>query len=254
MAQLARRVGTAGPDVKIVARPVFKSVTTTCSGTSASSSRWYGMWASRIARRLSLAMKWLVRPSKPAALWIGFRGKTSCRRSPSQISLSSSMPSALGRPATQAALTAPTEVPTRRSGAMRLSKRAFSIPTWTAPRLPPPEKTNAVRRDPSGRGAARPTRLIASGRWAPQSRRLVGVVVFASLPPQGLEHVRGIEAIPQPPVGLRLPHLVEHGLELAVQVGRVELGFEPHHPSPTSKTRTEPAGYYHYWTVLEFHG
>src|SRR5207247_9635056 len=81
----------------------------------------------------------------------------------------------------------------------------------------------------------------------------VGAVVGALLA-QVLALARGVEAVPQPPVGLRPPHLVEHRLELRVQVGRVGLGSEPHHSSPTEKTRTQPPGYYHYWTVLGFHG
>src|SRR3954465_700217 len=51
-----------------------------------------------------------------------------------------------GRDATNAALSAPTEVPTRKSGVMPRSYSASSIPTWSAPRLAPPERTNAVRR------------------------------------------------------------------------------------------------------------
>src|SRR5262249_55064014 len=38
----------------------------------------------------------------------------------------------------------PTEVPTIRSASMPRSYRARTIPTWTAPRLAPPERTNAV--------------------------------------------------------------------------------------------------------------
>src|SRR5215471_11297480 len=43
-----------------------------------------------------------------------------------------------------AALSAPADVPTRRSGSILRAARAWSIPTWTAPRLPPPDNTNAV--------------------------------------------------------------------------------------------------------------
>ena len=52
---------------------------------------------------------------------------------------------------------------------------------------------------------------------------LLCVAVFHSLLTQGLEHVRGIKAIPQPPIGLRTPHLVEQRLQLGVKVGRVGL-------------------------------
>src|SRR3954464_15095963 len=52
-----------------------------------------------------------------------------------------------------AAFRAPTEVPITRSGTMPRSAKAWSIPTWTAPRLPPPERTNAVVAIGSGRAA-----------------------------------------------------------------------------------------------------
>src|SRR3954469_24024343 len=50
-----------------------------------------------------------------------------------------------GRDATNAALRAPTEAPTRKSAVMPSSYSASSIPTCNAPRLAPPERTNAVR-------------------------------------------------------------------------------------------------------------
>src|SRR5829696_2571467 len=43
-----------------------------------------------------------------------------------------------------AALSAPAEVPTRRSGEIPRSISACSIPTWTAPTLAPPDSTKAV--------------------------------------------------------------------------------------------------------------
>ena len=46
--------------------------------------------------------------------------------------------------ATKTALSAPADVPTSRSGVMCRSPRACSMPTWTAPRLPPPDRTKAV--------------------------------------------------------------------------------------------------------------
>ena len=51
----------------------------------------------------------------------------------------------LGRDAMNAPLIAPTEVPTIRSGTMPRSYSARNIPTCTAPRLAPPESTNATR-------------------------------------------------------------------------------------------------------------
>src|SRR5207245_601034 len=122
--------------------------------------------------------------------------------------------------ATHAALTAPTDVPIRKSGQTSASKRALSIPIWTAPKLPPPEKTNADKPCPPAPFAARDV-LIATAGWVPSSGRLFDVAVFQSLLAQVFELHRGIQSVPQPPVGLRPPHLVEHRLELGVQVGRV---------------------------------
>ena len=40
---------------------------------------------------------------------------------------------------------APTEAPKTRSARMPRRISSWSMPTWTAPRLPPPPSTNAVR-------------------------------------------------------------------------------------------------------------
>src|SRR5438093_2588093 len=166
IAQLARSAGTAGPDVRIVARPLFSSVATTWSGTFASSRRLNGRCRSSRFRRFSFEMKWFARPMRPLALVIGLSGNTSCRRRPFQISPSSRTPSGSGHPAIQAALTAPTEVPTTKSGQTPCSNSALSIPTWTAPRLPPPESTKAQGPFPVAPWAAGEA-LIASLGWAP---------------------------------------------------------------------------------------
>src|SRR5207248_3384754 len=52
----------------------------------------------------------------------------------------------------KAALSAPAEVPTRKSGSIPVSRTARSIPTCNAPRLDPPEKTNATGPGQRGRG------------------------------------------------------------------------------------------------------
>ena len=44
----------------------------------------------------------------------------------------------------KAPFTAPTEVPTMKSGSIPRSYKAPSIPTWIAPRAAPPERTKAV--------------------------------------------------------------------------------------------------------------
>ena len=66
------------------------------------------------------------------------------RRKPHQISASRVRPFRSGASAKWAALSAPTEDPTTRSGCRPASTSAISIPTCTAPRLPPPASTNAV--------------------------------------------------------------------------------------------------------------
>lgn len=46
---------------------------------------------------------------------------------------------------TTAPLSDPTDVPMARSGVRRRSASAWSMPTWIAPRLPPPPRTKAQR-------------------------------------------------------------------------------------------------------------
>src|SRR5689334_13619854 len=53
--------------------------------------------------------------------------------------------SRLGSLATTSPLTAPTEVPSTRSGVIPRSRSARSMPTSTAPSNPPPPRTTAVR-------------------------------------------------------------------------------------------------------------
>lgn len=82
---------------------------------------------------------------RPTKLRRGSATNTSRRRIPhhrpaSETSRSSVVPG----PARYAAFTAPTEVPTSNSGAMPWSCKAAIIPTWMAPRLPPPVSTKAV--------------------------------------------------------------------------------------------------------------
>ena len=54
-------------------------------------------------------------------------------------------PRASGCPAYAAPLIAPTDAPKTRSARMPRRTSSSSMPTWTAPRLPPPASTNAVR-------------------------------------------------------------------------------------------------------------
>ena len=61
---------------------------------------------------------------------------------------------------------APTEAPKTRSARMPRRMSSSSMPTWTAPRLPPPARTKAVRR---GAGPCRPS--AACRRCAQRARR-----------------------------------------------------------------------------------
>ena len=69
---------------------------------------------------------------------------------------------------------APTEAPTSRSGWTPRAVRAWSMPTWTAPRLPPPDTTKAVvtvqARRRAGKAVARRARVSAASS-NPKSRR-----------------------------------------------------------------------------------
>ena len=56
---------------------------------------------------------------------------------------------------------APTEVPTSRSGATWRSAKACNMPTWIAPRLAPPDNTNAVVTTTVGPGNAADHHVIA---------------------------------------------------------------------------------------------
>src|SRR4051794_12108593 len=68
---------------------------------------------------------------------------------------SSSVSSLKPRRATKGALRAPADAPTSTSGAIERSASACSMPTCTAPRLPPPESTNAVDMSIADRGTRR---------------------------------------------------------------------------------------------------
>src|SRR5574341_1167959 len=74
-------------------------------------------------------------------------GNTSRRRTPCQICSSRSTPSTVGSHAWYTALIAPTDEPTTKSAFTPAAASARSMPTSTAPRLPPAANTNAV---PSG--------------------------------------------------------------------------------------------------------
>ena len=71
-------------------------------------------------------------------------GNTSRLDNECHTPIRSLVPATSGRAATHAPLNAPTDVPTIMSGVTPASNKLRSIPACTAPRLPPPESTNAV--------------------------------------------------------------------------------------------------------------
>src|SRR5690348_489200 len=68
----------------------------------------------------------------------------SLRRRLRQRFASRSTPDGVGSQAKKAPFNAPTEAPITTSGEKSARLSACSMPTWTAPRLPPPLSTNAV--------------------------------------------------------------------------------------------------------------
>ncbi len=67
---------------------------------------------------------------------------------------------------------APTDAPKTRSARMSRAMSSWSMPTWTAPRLPPPARTNAVRR--AGRCRPSPTTVRRWCAGAAPTRRGAG--------------------------------------------------------------------------------
>jgi hypothetical protein len=96
----------------------------------------------------------------------------------------SAIPGRSGRLAKNAPLMAPTEVPTIMPGRSPLSTRAYSIPTWSAPRLPPPLSTNAGDPAPSW-GDPRSSTAIPLGVVEPMGMEAptASVITALSRPP-----------------------------------------------------------------------
>src|ERR1700728_2284536 len=78
---------------------------------------------------------------------MGLKEATSCRRKVVQASTRLFAPERPGREERKAALSAPTEVPTRRSGVIPASTSATTAPACIGPRLPPPESAKATVTD-----------------------------------------------------------------------------------------------------------
>jgi hypothetical protein len=85
------------------------------------------------------------RPRAASSPSTGQNGEMSRRSNLCQSEARPSRSSGQGWQATQAALSAPTDVPTRKSGRAPSSANARSIPTWTAPRLPPTGEQECCR-------------------------------------------------------------------------------------------------------------
>src|SRR5271156_1476442 len=75
---------------------------------------------------------------------MGLKDATSCRRNVAQASTRLRAPERPGREERKAALSAPTDVPTRRSGVIPASRSATTAPACIGPRLPPPESAKAT--------------------------------------------------------------------------------------------------------------
>ena len=153
----------ADPVQSATSLPSRTSVTTTYSGTGASSSRSNRRFERISACRRPASTRLERFPRKPARPSPSRTGNTSPRRNDSQSSASSPTPSSAVAPASQPALMAPTLAPTSRSGRTPPSPSARSMPTWTAPRLAPPDRTNAVVM-PGEPAAAAPTSLAGRHR------------------------------------------------------------------------------------------
>src|ERR1700730_7479625 len=134
---------TAGPDESCTEAPLSTSVAARCTGIAAFSSSRYGRWRSMRRRRARGSTKDADLKSKPTS-WRNVTAKTSRRLSPRQMLSSRATPSAVGSPAKYAPLRAPTDEPTTKSGLTPWATNSRSIPTWIAPKLPPPASTNAV--------------------------------------------------------------------------------------------------------------
>ena len=98
-----------------------------------------------VARPL-LGKRWVLVRLSVRACSIGPPGRM-CSRFIFGHACDSRLAAPLGSSARTAPLIEPMDVPATRSGAIPCSPRAWSMPTWTAPRLPPPPSTN-----PTGRG------------------------------------------------------------------------------------------------------
>src|SRR5262249_32385320 len=146
IAEEARRALSSGP-LRITSRvPVSSRVTTTSRGCAASSMRAPGgsVVRSRCTRPAS-AKRWWLRSSLGRARR-GWLPRTRERLIPSPTAASLLPTSGPGWNAQNAALNAPTLVPTRRSGTSPARASTSMTPTWNAPRLAPPLKTTARRR------------------------------------------------------------------------------------------------------------
>src|SRR5829696_5379211 len=144
IAALAITASIAVPRARRTSLPVRTSVAVTWKGTAACSRRSNSMCSASSSRSPRSGTRYLRAPKNPKKPVSGFRGKTCPRPSRRQISARSSGGCVNGCEAMKAPFTAPTDVPTTRSGSIPRSYRALSIPTWIAPKAAPPDRTKAV--------------------------------------------------------------------------------------------------------------
>src|SRR5262249_43826134 len=143
IAVLARIASIIDPEESTTGWPLRRAVATTCIGIVVSTSSRWPRCGSKSARRREGSTSdpgW----RKAAKSRRNVTGKTSRRLMPSHSASSRNTPSRVGLPAKYAPLIAPTDEPMTMSGRMPAATIARSMPTCTAPRLPPPANTKAV--------------------------------------------------------------------------------------------------------------
>ena len=145
MAALASTPVTRGPVETVTVWPLSRSAAIRRRGILASSRVAIPAQSVTSARSRSGDVTAGLRPRIPRRAARTSTGKTSRRlRLPQTSARPARDPGDVPCAPTHAAFIAPADVPTSRSGSMPWAERACSIPTWTAPRLPPPESTKAV--------------------------------------------------------------------------------------------------------------
>ena len=143
-----------GPVENHASRTPAMSVATHWNGRASSSKVSTRRTPCRKPRRRSFV--WMASPLRARATALGNHpdGSRPSRPSPSQSSSRRATPRAVGSWANAAPFIAPIEHPRTSCGAISCSTSERSMPTWTAPWLPPPDSTSATGPDPSAQQVA----------------------------------------------------------------------------------------------------